>query len=144
MTLVFLGDVEPPRAAAVVDAMSRSVAQPPIDLTFAGFGIFPLRGSPRALWIGLRDGEAALRELQATIASRISDVGVALENRPFSPHLTLARWKMSRPADRSRLSAAMHARTIARTRIDCATLFESRVSSKGPAYTALARATLSG
>jgi 2'-5' RNA ligase len=96
------------------------------------------------LWIGIRDGESELRELQRVVAERVARAGVALEERPFSPHLTLGRWKESRSSDRSRLADAFHARAIAHARVDRATLFESRISSKGPTYTELARATLSG
>ena len=144
LTLAFLGDVDGAPADGIVAALQPPIAQPPFDLIFAGFGMFPPRGAPRALWIGIRDGESELRELQRVVAERVARSGVALEQRPFSPHLTLGRWKESRPSDRSRLADAFHERTIARVRVDGAALFESRISSKGPTYTALARATLSG
>ncbi len=144
LTLAFLGEVDGARAAAVIAALQPRVDRPSFELIFAGFGVFPPRGAPRALWIGIREGESELRELQHVVAERVTRLGIALEQRPFSPHLTFGRWKESRPSDRSGLADAWHARTIARTRIDHATLFESRVSSNGPAYTELARATLSG
>src|SRR5262249_49098694 len=54
LTLVFLGEVDPARAAGVVQAIGRPIERAPIELTFAGIGAFPPRGAPRALWIGLR------------------------------------------------------------------------------------------
>ena len=144
LTLAFLGDVDRAHADAVIAAMQPPIDRPPFDLIFAGFGMFPPRGAPRALWVGIREGEPELRELQQFVAERVTRSGVALEQRPFSPHLTLGRWKESRPSDRSRLADALHERTVARTRIDHATLFESRISSKGPTYVELVRATLSG
>jgi RNA 2',3'-cyclic 3'-phosphodiesterase len=144
MTLVFLGEVDSARAGEVVGAMSRSVEQAAFDLTFAGFGAFPPRGAPRAFWIGVAAGQTELRALQETLSKRIAALGIAIEARQFSPHLTLARWKMSRPADRSRMLTSTHDRIVARTRIDRATLYQSRLSSAGSTYVELARATLSG
>jgi RNA 2',3'-cyclic 3'-phosphodiesterase len=144
MTLVFLGEVEQARVDDVIAAIGRPVDRPPIALTFAGLGVFPPHGGPRALWIGLTAGEAPLRELQQTMADRVAALSIPLERRPFTPHLTLGRWKMSRPSDRSRLVQAFHDRVVARTLVDRATLYASRLSSAGPTYTELARATLCG
>src|SRR5262245_10681370 len=106
MTVVFLGDVEPSRVDAVVAAIAQPIDQPPIALTFAGLGVFPPRGAPRALWIGLASGDDAMRQLQKTVTDRVGRLGVPLEDRAFTPHLTLGRWKASRPSDRSRLLRA--------------------------------------
>src|SRR5262249_25076112 len=89
LTLVFLGEGGPARAAGVVQAMGRPIERAPIELTFAGIGAFPPRGAPRALWIGLRGGESDLKALQHEVASRVAALGIPLEERPFSPHLTL-------------------------------------------------------
>ena len=144
MTLVFLGEVEPPRVDAIVEVLGRPIDQPPIALAFAGLGVFPPRGAPRALWIGVATGDQELHRVQQAIADRVARLDIPLENRPFTPHLTLGRWKTSRPSDRSRLLRAFHDRVVARTTVDRATLYASRLSSAGPTYTELARATLSG
>src|SRR5262249_60404254 len=96
LTLVFLGGVPEARAAVVVDAIGAAIAQPPFDLTFAGLGVFPPRGAPNVLWIGAGSGADASIALQRELADRVERVGIALERRPFHPHLTLARWKTSR------------------------------------------------
>ena len=63
-------------------------------------------------------------------------------SRPFSPHLTLGRWRESRSADRRRALASTTPEAIARVDVTGATLYQSRLSSTGPTYTALAHATL--
>jgi RNA 2',3'-cyclic 3'-phosphodiesterase len=143
LTLVFLGEVQETRAPAIIDAMSQPVVQAPFDLAFAGIGLFPPRGAPNVLWVGAAAGEADSIELQRELADRLLRLGIALEQRPFHPHLTLARWKTSRGADRSRALAAGRDGAIARVHVDHATLYQSRLSAAGPTYTALARATLS-
>src|SRR5262245_12243593 len=143
LTLVFLGEVPDARAPAVVAAINEPVAQAAFDLAFAGIGGFPAHGAPHVLWVGAAAGEAASVSLQHELADRLQRIGIAVEQRPFHPHLTLARWKMSRGTDRARALAAGRTGAIATVRVDHATLYHSRLSPAGPNYTALARATLS-
>src|SRR5256885_6877108 len=102
VTLVFLGDVEDARAPRLVDAINADVALPPFDMALEGEGVFPPRGAPRALWIGVTEGADSLADVQREIARRIGALGIALENRRFHPHLTLARWRDARASDRER------------------------------------------
>jgi 2'-5' RNA ligase len=144
LTLVFLGDVEDARVASVVEAVGRDLDRSPFDIVFEGLGAFPPRGAPRVLWVGVGAGASALIELQHEFTRRIAALGIPLEDRPFHPHLTLARWPESRPSDRQRALAQTPAGAIARARITGATLYQSRLSPVGPTYTPLARATLTG
>src|SRR5262245_390036 len=143
LTLVFLGEIADNAAAAIVSACGADVAQPPFEVAFGGLGVFPPRGAPRALWVGAAEGSDELRALQREMAQRVARLGVALDTRPFSPHLTLGRWKESRPSDRHLVDDASRA-TLARVRVDRATLYHSRLSSQGPSYTALSHANLTG
>src|SRR5262245_44008691 len=143
LTLVFLGEVSEAHAPTVVEAIARPVHAAPFAITFQGLGVFPNHGGPRAVWIGGTHGEAELVALQSEISQRTADVGVAFESRPLHPQLTLGRWRESRPSDRRRALAAGRSEVVARVAVDGATLYHSRISSAGPTYTALARATLS-
>jgi len=144
LTLVFLGNVEDARVPSVVDAVGADVDIAPFDAVFEGAGVFPPRGAPRVLWIGVAAGARELVELQRVLAARIAALDLALEDRAFHPHLTLARWRESRHSDRSGALAAAPRGVVARARIDGATLYQSRLSSSGPTYTSLARANLTG
>jgi len=144
LTLVFIGNVEDARVPAVVEAAGREIEAPAFDVVFQGAGVFPPRGAPRVLWIGVDAGARELIALQQTVASRVSSLGLPLEDRAFHPHLTLARWRESRPADRGRALDAAPRAIVARARVDGATLYQSRLSPSGPSYIALARATLTG
>jgi 2'-5' RNA ligase len=144
LTLVFLGDVPESRVPAVVEAVSPGIATAPFDLTLESLGMFPLRGAPRVLWIGVGGGASEVSVMQRELADRIAAAGIALEPRPFHPHLTLARWRESRPADRERALKSAPRGVVARARIGGATLYQSRLSPAGPSYTPLARATLTG
>ena len=89
---------------------------------------------------GTRPRQDAAR--RGRLSRLLEDAGMPREGRPFSAHLTLARWRDSRPSDRRRAAALDRPMVIARSIVDHATLYRSQLSSDGPTYTALARATL--
>jgi 2'-5' RNA ligase len=144
LTLVFLGRVDDAHVPAVVEAIGRDAGAAPFEMVFAGLGVFPPRGAPRVVWSGVTDGAAGLVALQQEMAQRATALGIALDERPFHPHLTLGRWRLSHPLDRGRALAAAVPGAIASVRVERATLYESRLSPSGPTYTALSHANLTG
>ncbi len=142
LTLAFVGDVDEPQAARIGDAVARPIARAPFAADVGGLGIFPPQGAPRVLWVGLRRGAAETTEVADEVAQRLRAIGVHLEGREFRPHLTLGRWRTARGPDRRRLER-LHAReVIATIRVESVTLYLSRPSASGPAYTPLARGPL--
>jgi len=142
LTLVFFGEVSESRADAVVRSFAEPVPLPAFEITLAGLGVFPPRGAPRALWIGVREGESLLHALHGEVARRVRQGGLQAEEGVYRPHLTVARFKRSRPADRHvilRHGAFEHG---IRQKIDHATLYKSELSSGPPRYLVLARANL--
>jgi RNA 2',3'-cyclic 3'-phosphodiesterase len=142
LTLIFLGHVDDARVAALVEEFSGDINLPPFEITFTGTGIFPERGAPRVLWVGLGAGRDALSAVHRELTARVSRHGVALETRDFHPHLTLARWSSSRPADRGRLRTAAGTGILARQPVASAVLYHSQLHPAGARYTALAHANL--
>ena len=141
ITLVFIGEVTDQRAATIVETMRDSIPHPPFRFELGGIGAFPPRGAPRALWIGVKSGAEHMIRVQSLVAERLERVGVEREHRPFSPHLTLGRWRDSRPSDRPRTSSG-EPQTITRVDVKTVTLFQSRVSSDGSTYTRLVETPL--
>jgi 2'-5' RNA ligase len=144
LTLVFIGSVDPAAAAAMIGACQAPIASEPFELAFAGIGVFPPRGAPRVLWLGVGAGADDVRRVQMEVAGRLAAAGAPLEARPFHPHVTLARWKASRGADARRVAAVRMDGASIHTIIDGVTLFESRQSPAGSVYIPLARAPLAG
>jgi RNA 2',3'-cyclic 3'-phosphodiesterase len=68
---------------------------------------------------------------------RLEGIEFRRESRPFSPHLTLARFKDGgSPADRERIASA-RLESAGECTIDHVTLYQSRLSPRGPTYTPL-------
>jgi 2'-5' RNA ligase len=144
MTLVFIGEVDATRAAHIVELMQPTLPLKKFPLVFGGIGTYPSSGAPRVLWLGALQGGQEAIEVHAAVAERLASAGVTADSRPFRPHLTLARWREGRGARSSasvitrEFGRAPGDRVIARVSVQAVTLYESRLSSKGPTYTALA------
>lgn len=91
LTLAFLGELPQERLEPLCGALA-GVQQHPFELSFERYGCFSHRGRPRVLWIGF-EPQPALAQLADQIKKAMASCGITLEDRPFSPHVTLARLK---------------------------------------------------
>ena len=136
LTLQFFAAADAALEERIMAALGGALDARAFDLAFDGLGFFPERGSPRVLWLGIRNGEAELRRVQQIVRERL-----ALPPEPFTPHLTLARFRER--VSRGALGEIADFRARAGpSRIDRVTLYESRLSPGGPIYFRLAEAPL--
>ena len=89
VTLKFIGE-KPEAAVKQIETSLRSIHARPFQLRFSGTGFFPTPRAARVFWIGIHADEA-LGQLARTINESLAKIGIAKEERTFSPHLTLAR-----------------------------------------------------
>jgi 2'-5' RNA ligase len=87
LTLAFLGEtdadgLESARAAAA------GLGARALDVVLDTVGSF--RGA-RVAWVGCHEPGAALAQLQSRLAARLGERGFTLDDRPYTPHLTVAR-----------------------------------------------------
>ncbi len=97
LTLVFLGECDRMRVEEAARAASR-VCVPSFEVALDRLGAFAKAG---VAWAGCARPPRALQDLQSALASRLADAGFALEDRPYSPHLTLARHMRGKLAPRA-------------------------------------------
>src|SRR5579875_2513407 len=111
ITIRFLGDVDPARLAFVEAAAREAAAQVgPFFLQLDGMGAFPNVRVPSVVWAGLKDNaeRRKLVDLVEITNRLLADRGFPPENRPFRPHITLARVRdHTSPADRRSLGATI-------------------------------------
>jgi 2'-5' RNA ligase len=142
LTVRFIGEVAAATAEAVDRALSPPLPVPPFVLRMAGFGAFPARGAPRVIWAGVASGLGPLRALEREISDRLSPLGIPPEARPYAPHLTLARVREAAGLRTADLLAGLPPAGLGSAQVDAITLFESRLSPRGAAYTVLRRVPL--
>jgi 2'-5' RNA ligase len=92
LTLKFLGNIPFKQVAEITEAMEGAAQGiSPFYLEISGLGAFPNLKQPRVLWVGISGELDKLLGLQRNIDSALSPLGFTKEERPFVPHLTLAR-----------------------------------------------------
>jgi 2'-5' RNA ligase len=99
ITTKFVGEWPEPR----LDEMRRALTSVPvdgaIDVRVKGLGWFPNPRRPRVFWAGVEGGEP-LRALARATEQAVALLGVPVEERDYSPHLTLARIREAAPIER--------------------------------------------
>ncbi len=141
LTLKFLGEVRDAMLTQVCDAVQRTAADhTAFDVEVKGLGVF---GNPaRIVWAGTGACEP-LGRLQAELEDRFAELGWDKENRLFTGHLTLCRVKNAKAG--RQLADAVAAYKDEALGVVGATevvVYQSRLSSAGPLYTAVCRAAL--
>jgi 2'-5' RNA ligase len=147
ITLAFLGWTADDRLDAVVEAARAATAgHRTFDLAIGGAGRFPESGRPRVVWLGVRAGREPLAALADDVAKELRAGKLTFEDRPFAPHLTLARLRADASVPEWRtVAAAIDALEVPelRSRVDRVAVVESVLSPKGPRYTTRAELPLS-
>jgi RNA 2',3'-cyclic 3'-phosphodiesterase len=140
VTLAFLGE-QPETRLADLHAIGTAAARASRGgvLKLGEPGSFGARSAPRVLWIGLAGNLAALHDLQTRLANVLRQAGFAheQEQHPFRPHITLARRRAAARSGKPDGWPPTHAPDPNTFAMHQLTLFQSRLSPRGPAYTSL-------
>src|SRR5208283_1647383 len=151
ITLKFIGEQTAERVEAIAQRLRR-VGGSAFEIRFGGYGFFPTAKAPRVFWIGVHAGPE-LAELAENIDIATAELGVPREDRPYNPHLTLARagGRSGSPKRRkgdgpNRIFAVLDKRLAAMGELDFGAmaarefiLYQSQLSSGGSKYTKLQR-----
>jgi 2'-5' RNA ligase len=139
LTLKFFGYVYQSDVANISLVVKNNVANmKALMLNVRNLGAFPSVNRPRVLWLGLDGDTDALISLQAQIDTGFQDYGFKKEERPFRPHLTLARVK--EPKGLAGLAEAVNKNedyNAGSFTISGLTLFKSELRPTGAIYTEL-------
>jgi 2'-5' RNA ligase len=88
LTLSFLGECESKQTAAVKSVLS-AISFEPFDIMVDRIGRFKRDGGD-IWWAGLRESKS-LTALQRELTEKLINAGFSLDNRKYSPHITLGR-----------------------------------------------------
>jgi len=151
VTLKFIGEQKPDQVAAITERL-QLVKGKSAEIRFAGHGFFPTAKAPRVFWIGIQAGPE-LAELASSVDSALAELQIPREERPFSPHLTLARGgggsgspKWRKGDGPNAAFAELQKRLAAMSELDFGTMtaheffiYQSQLSPGGSKYTKLQR-----
>ena len=130
LTLRFIGEVDGSLFRDIKDGLT-SIKRQRFHLVLKGLGYFPPRKNPRVLWVGV-DKNDPLLQLRNKIESILVRLGVPAEERKFSPHVTLARFR--EPAPLGRLTSYLSGNNLFGTKpflIADFHLYSSHLTPKG-------------
>ena len=97
LTLKFFGDIPEGAIAGIAAAVEPAAArEAPMTFAIGRAGVFPDQRRPRVLWLGMEGDVPRLLSLQKRVEGELGTIGFPAEERPFRPHLTLARIKSGR------------------------------------------------
>lgn len=146
VTLRFLGATPDERQPALAEALEKaSTGVGPFRIALSGGGAFPDPYRPRVLWIGISQGAPQLADLVGRLDAGLVPLGWPPENRPFAPHLTLARTDGVPGADeRARRLIEAAARVSLEWQADRIVLYKSLLGHGPARYEEIAAAELAG
>lgn len=137
VTLKFLGNVAPD----VLEALSAQLSdllryQSSFDIIYEGLGAFPSFERPRIFWVGVRDPLPVLA-LHHEVDAVARALGFPAEDRPYHPHITLARIRPQ--TSTRRLTATLKSLTLepVLTRCSDVVLMKSELRPETSKYTVL-------
>ena len=138
VTLKFIGEVPPEKVVRIQAELAIIRSDQPVELSFRDVGFFPNERHPRVFWAGIT-ATPNLTELAAEVEQRMESLGIPREQRPFRPHLTLARFKSEEGLERLR-EALRNFKSLefGSTRTREFHLYQSRLKPGGAEYTRLA------
>ena len=142
LTLRFIGDV-PEAAVASIQTALAAVQAAPVVIEGSGLGVFPSQRNPRVLFARIHEAPA-LMTLQERVETVLIDQGLPPDERPYHPHITLARLKRA-DARRVRRYRKRHTEVqVGPVTVGAFTLYESQLGPDGARHEPLAAYSLRG
>ena len=147
LTLRFLGETTTARLDSIrqgAEASARTWAS--FDLRLACLGCFPDVRLPRIVWVNAFDERGSLPMIVRDLEQLARQSGFSPEERPFSPHLTIARVKGRLSPDGARRFASFIEDSsvlgFGSVSVESVDLMRSELKPAGPVYSLIAALAL--
>jgi 2'-5' RNA ligase len=148
LTLRFLGLLPPSRTGVLGQAVDEAArAMDPFEVVLAGAGAFPGDRRPRAIWLGIERGADDLGRISRALDVALLLTGMAADDRPFRPHLTVARTDAAGTSGSLSVAAALRDAADGwqvRFTADRVVLYRSHLGGGPPRYEPVHEAPLKG
>ncbi|PWD99280.1 RNA 2',3'-cyclic phosphodiesterase [Marinilabilia rubra] len=138
LTFKFIGDIEKGQLSSLIESMSQALDGCNAGkLHFEGAGYFGSTKNPKVIWAGVRKNEW-LDYIKKQVDRGVSVLDLFIDDRPFRPHLTLARVKYLK--DSRPLIEAVNGKDDSiwgDFELNRVVLYKSQLTSDGPVYSEL-------
>jgi 2'-5' RNA ligase len=144
LTLAFLGELTDTQLTEAMQAAEIAAQEvDPFTYRLLRLGIFGSSQQPRVLWVGIDEPTGVLAQLHRVLNQALEERGFEIDKRPFSPHLTLARFKQPLTPDEQqglqRILAGKQRGIVAtqECKVEHVSVMKSELSRAGARYTCL-------
>lgn len=137
LTLKFFGNIEDKKTEKIIEIMENICSQyAPFAIEIKGMGTFPNIKSPRVLWVGI-EGNDTLKTLQEEIENKMESIGFEREDRAFTAHLTLGRFRTSIEKEGLLKAVKLHEKDtfVGTINVQSLSLIRSDLHPEGARYT---------
>jgi 2'-5' RNA ligase len=137
VTLKFLGWARIDAIPAIRDAATKAVAgTQPFRFRTSRLGAFGSLEKANVIWAGIEASEP-MTQLATSIDRAMTEIGFAIENRPFVAHVTLGRLRETRPV--RDVVLPMSEQMFSETKVDHVTLYESEIKPSSSVHKEIAK-----
>jgi 2'-5' RNA ligase len=145
LTLAFLATLPAGDVEELLDAARRAgTASAPFAWRLRGLGGFPRSDRARVVWLGVDVGRDDVLTLGTVLQAELIRAGLPIEDRPFHPHLTLARVRRGTIALPSEVASDALGIDGGEAWTDVVEVVRSDLGEGGARHTILARWPLGG
>lgn len=131
ITLTFLGEVPRETLPELTERLARAASRAtPMELSVAGGGQF----DSRVLWAGVQGDRDRLGRLSETVAAAARRCRLKIDDRPYRPHVTLARVRGEPPEAADAATAAGTAAAVAQRQTDLQPYVERMAAFRTPRW----------
>lgn len=143
ITIQFLGNVENSEIQRINKSLDKITCNfTGFSLELTEFGVFKSLKNPRVLWIGFKPSEELVK-LKDAVEDEMTRFGFDRSDKYFSPHLTIARIKMLRQAEKLKeLINRFNGKILQVVDVHEIILYESILGQEGPEYKVIKRHSL--
>ncbi|MFH1561470.1 MAG: RNA 2',3'-cyclic phosphodiesterase [Patescibacteria group bacterium] len=146
-TMVFLGNVTSEKTSEVKQILKSFTGRKAVDLRLGKMGFFPDRFRPRVVLINLAGDIEELTSYYHQLRMGLQRAGLVFDTR-FSPHIAIGRIRLNRKILSFSKKKIVEIQSVlgereASFKADNFTLFESKLTPKGPIHTPLLKIKLS-
>jgi RNA 2',3'-cyclic 3'-phosphodiesterase len=138
LTLRFLGETEENRITSIEKVITDLVSKfQQTRLQFNEINLFPDLNKPRVITVNTGKGSNEIISIRNELELKLTETGFTAENRPFVPHLTLARTRRNTDVHKivSRLKRYMGSQFInIYIEVKKISLMKSTLLQEGPVY----------
>ncbi|MGN6546014.1 MAG: RNA 2',3'-cyclic phosphodiesterase [Aureliella sp.] len=132
LTLHFIGEAEPEPIIAALEPVAASCSQ--FEMLLSGVGFFRGRVRSSVLWAGVEPAPE-LVQLHSELGAALKQLEIAVDARPFRPHITVARGERVHNEELHQF-VDRHADFAALAPVESFVLYSSVLGAGGPTYTA--------